>query len=407
MKKTNNIKKVNIKASPVHYITGVVFIALIVIIICFVLKPTDKRILLKNGTIEKTEIVTAYVIKKESVIDKDIAKVMVPVVGEGSKTQKGGIIATYKSDEYKNYEETLSKMDKEILELMNDLPVIYSSEVDAIDREIYEIVKQSIGETSYAKMQEYKQRINTYINKRANIISDLSPDGAEIRKLITKRNEYESSAKKSNDNVIATMSGLVSYKTDGLEEKLFIDNINELGYSDIKEIVEKNNEIDNTTIKIVNNYEAYIVTKVPLESKEYLKESYDYNIRLLENNNQEIKGELTKICETEDGIELYFKITNGIEYLVDLREIEIEIIWWGTSGLIIENTALNKYENKEIYYVYAVKYSEIVRVPVKVSKQNDNYSVITNYTNEELKEMDLESIYKIKLHDRIIIKNEK
>ena len=51
-------------------------------------------------------------------------------------------------------------------------------------------------------MQEYKQRINSYINKRAGIIGELSPDGAEIKKLIEDRNKYEAKAKKSNDNIL-------------------------------------------------------------------------------------------------------------------------------------------------------------------------------------------------------------
>lgn len=407
MKKQSVVKKVQIKTSPVHYVTGVVFIALIILVTYLTLKPKEEQILLENDTIEKTRLITSYVVKQESIIEKDLTKVLVPVIAEGTKTQKGGIIATYKGQEYKNYEETLSEMDKEILEVMNDLPVIYSSEVDAIDNTIYELVKQSQGETSYAKMQEYKQRINTYINKRANIIGELSPDGAKIKELIRKRNEYEENAKKSNDNILAPMTGLVSYKTDGLENKLSLKEIDDLTYSGIKDIVENSNLIDNTNIKVVNNYEAYIVTKVPLEDKEYIKENNNYTLRLIERNNYEIKAKLAKVIQVEDGFELYFKVTNGIEELMDLREIEIEIIWWKTTGLVINNSALKKYDNKEAYYVYTIKYPNEVKIPVKIKRQNDKYSVIVNYEKQELEELGLESIYRIKLHDRIIIKDEK
>jgi len=407
MKKINEVKKIEIKASPVHYITGIVFIALMSLAVFFLLRPTTKRVLLENGTIEKTRIVTSYIVKQEGIIKKDIEKVLIPVIAEGSKTQKGGIIATYKGKEYKNYEQTLSKMDAEILELMNDLPVIYSSEINTIDSSIYELVKKSSDETSFAKMQEYKQKINTYINKRATIIGELSPNGAEIKDLIKQRNEFEENAKKSNDNVLAPITGLVSYKTDGLETKLSVKDINNLSYSYIKENIDNSNLIDNTSIKVVNNYEAYIVTKVPLEDKEYIKNNYNYTLRLIESNNHEIKGELVRYEEKEDGIETYFKITNGIEELIDLREIELEIIWWKTTGLVVSKEALVKYEDKEAYYVYAIKYSEIVEVPVKVSKQNDKYAIVTNYSKEELQELQIETDYTIKLHDRLIIRNAK
>lgn len=404
MKILDSVKKVKIKASPVHYVTGVAFVALIAVTLYFTFKKGNETILLENGMIEKTTIATSYVIKNETIVEKDLNKVLVPVIAEGSKTKKDGIIAIYKGEEYMDYEATLAKLDGEILELMKDLPAVYSSEVEAIDSTIYEIVKDSINETSYAKMQEYKQRINTQINKRASIIGDLSPDGAEIKKLIDKRNKYEEQAKNSNDNLLAPASGIVSYKTDGFEKKFLISKIDKLNYSDVNDMVQTTNIVDNTKIKIVNNYEAYILTKVPKEDKDYIKNNTNYKLRLLESNNYEIKGKLVKVEETAGGIELCFKITNGIEHLVDLREIEVEIIWWQSSGLVINNEALVKYNNKDAYCIYAVKYSEIVDIPVRIKKQNDNYSVIENYDYEQLTDLGLETKYKIKLHDRVIIK---
>ena len=285
MKKISSVKKVQIKASPVHYITGVVFIALIIFIISFAIKPKEERILLKNDTIEKNRLATAYVLKYETVIEKNLNKVLLPVIAEGTKTKKGGIIATYKGEEYKNYEETLNKMDNEILDLMNDLPITYSSEVEAIDNLIYALVKQSQGETSYAKMQEYKQRINTHINKRANIIGELSPDGAKIRELIEQRNKYEDTAKKSNDNVLAPTPGIVSYKTDGLETKLSAENTEKLFLQTMEK--ESHNpsypisasrqvsiDIQKTTKKKSNNC-FHQLLYFPIQKKQYIS-SHDF-----------------------------------------------------------------------------------------------------------------------------------
>ena len=404
MKKVSNIKRIDVKANPAGYIAGVLFIALILLTLYFTLKPKDVRMLLENGTIEKTGIYTAYVVKAEEVIEKEYSKVLVPIVSEGARVPKGGIIARYRGDEYSNYEETLEEMDKEILALMEDLPVVYSSEVDAIDKTIYSLVKESAEETSYSKMQEYKQRINGYVKKRAGIIGELSPTGAEIKDLIAKRNAYESKAKKSNDNIIAPIGGLVSYKVDGLEEKLDARNINNLSYSLVKSVVDANNIKSASKIKVVDNYEAYIVTKIDLENVEFLKQGYKYNLRLVEYNNQVIEAEILKSVECDDGCEVVFKITNGIENITDLRKIEMEIVWWKKTGLVAMNDILNKYDNTDAHYIYAVKYSEVVKVPVKIVRQNDKYSVVDNFSSDELKELGLETDYKIKLHDRIIYK---
>lgn len=398
--KANEIKEKS-KQNIIYIVIGFVFVIITGAILVKNILSTKEYFLLKNGTLEKTEFVTAYVVKNEKIIEKDTTKTIVPVLSNGSKAQKGGIIATYKGKEYENYEETLASMDKEILQTMQDLPTVYSSEVDTLDLSIYSLVKEIDEETSTAKMQEYKQKINNNINKRATIIGDLSPAGATVKKLIEERNEYEAKAKKSNDNIIAEMTGIVSYSTDGLEEKLKVSDIENLSYSKISKLVKETSKVASKNIKIVNNYEAYIVTKVSKENKDYINEGYEYDIRLIEDSNYELEAVLQKVVENENDIELYFKISNGIEELVDLRDIEVEIVWWQRSGMVVLNKAI--FKENDISYINVIKYSETVKIPVKVLRSNDTYSIITNYETEELETIGVSTDYEIKLHDRVVI----
>lgn len=398
--KANEIKEKS-KQNIIYIVIGFVFVIITGAILVKNILSTKEYFLLKNGTLEKTEFVTAYVVKNEKIIEKDTTKTIVPVLSNGSKAQKGGIIATYKGKEYENYEETLASMDKEILQTMQDLPTVYSSEVDTLDLSIYSLVKEIDEETSTAKMQEYKQKINNNINKRATIIGDLSPAGATVKKLIEERNEYEAKAKKSNDNIIAEMTGIVSYSTDGLEEKLKVSDIENLSYSKISKLVKETSKVASKNIKIVNNYEAYIVTKVSKENKDYINEGYEYDIRLIEDSNYELEAVLQKVVENEKDIELYFKISNGIEELVDLRDIEVEIVWWQRSGMVVLNKAI--FKENDISYINVIKYSETVKIPVKVLRSNDTYSIITNYETEELETIGVSTDYEIKLHDRVVI----
>jgi len=406
LSKVENMSEEN-KINKYYVIIGGAIMLLVVALLIFSVSENTKQYLVDQGTLEHTEITTSYIIKKEKTVDKDQTKVLVPVVAEGSKTSKGDILATYKGDEYANYEETLRDMDKEILERMQDLPTVYSSEVDAIEDTIYLLVKESIGEASYNKMQEYKQKINTNISKRANIIGELSPSGAEIRKLITERNKYEKSAKKSNDNILSPMTGIVSYNTDGLEDDLVYSNINKLDYNTIKEIVNTKKEADNTKIKVVNNYEAYVVARASLDNLEYIEAGYNYRLKLIEQDNYELLGTLEKVNKTEDGIEVYFKITNGIEHIIDLREAEIEIVWGYADGLIVPVEAINKYTEKDTYYISVIDYNGHENIPIKLKLKNDNYAVVSNYTDDELAELGLTSAYDLQLYDRIIIESKK
>ncbi len=403
------MKKINVenKINKYYVIIGSICMAAVIALLILSIKENTKQQLVQNEKLEYTELTTGYIVKQEETISKDQTKVLVPVIAEGARISKGDIIATYKGEEYKNYEQTLSQMDKEILERMQDLPAVYSSEVDAIENTIYSLVKESIGEASYNKMQEYKQKINANISKRANIIGELSPAGAEIKDLIEERNKYEADAKNSNDNILATMGGIVSYTTDGLENKFNYTNILNTSYDTIKKAIKDEKHTDNTKIKIVNNYEAYIVVKANLDNAKYMEQGDNYTLRLIEQENYELEASLEKINTLEDGIEVYFKVTNGIEHIVNLREAEIEIVWDYSIGLIVPSKALNKYDNIDAYYVTAIKYAEYENIPVLVRIENENYVLVKNYTDEELEELGLECEYNLKLYDRVIIQSDK
>lgn len=276
---------------------ALVLISLIIVVVINV-KNFKEEYMVLFGTIENIETTSAYVIKEEKVINVDNSKILIPVVPEGYRVSKGDIIETYKSKKYEDYEKHLKIMDTEILELMKDLPVVYSGEVDTIDNIIYKYIIEAVNETSYIKMQEYKNNINHQIEKRAEIIGKLSPDGAAVKKIIKKRNDYENRAKKSNNNVLATMPGIVSYKTDGLEKKIKLKNIDHLTINDLKTQI-KNLKMSNSSIKIVNNYLAYIITQVTDENKEYMVLGRNYKLNLLGDIAYEFKANLYNIKENK------------------------------------------------------------------------------------------------------------
>ena len=288
---------------------------------------------------------------------------------------------------------------------MKDLPAVYSSEAETLESYIYSLIKSSENETSYNKMQEYKQKINNYINKRANIIGNLSPTGAKVKSLIKKRNEYEQKAKKSNDNIIASKGGIILYSVDGLETKLKIKNIDKLTYDNIEQTVKQYKVKDNTKLKIVNNYEAYIVIKADKKNKGYMLQGFNYKLKLIENNNIEIDGVLYKYVENDDCVEVCFKVTNQIEELVNIRDSEFEVVWDSYEGLMVPISAITNSDG--INYVTIIRYSNNEKIPVKIRIQNEGFAIVANYSNEELEELKIESDFSLNLFDRIVVEKNK
>ena len=181
---------------------SVIFVIILAAIVLFILLYNNafnsmKTYTIVNGTVEKTSDTYAYVLKKEKVIDIDENSVAIPVVDQDQRACKDEVVAVYKNSGYKDYESEISSLDKEIQSMIKDLPAVYSNDVSNIDTQITELTKSAKKETSYVKMQEYKNKVNDLLEKKINILGELSPNGSKIRELIAKRNELKNSNKSS------------------------------------------------------------------------------------------------------------------------------------------------------------------------------------------------------------------
>jgi hypothetical protein len=118
-----------------------------------------------------------------------------------------------------------------------------------------------------------------------------------------------------------------------------------------------------------------------------------------------------KINEEEDQRIIIFKITENVENLLEYRKVSIEVVWWSFSGWKISNSAL--IEKDDLTYVKRVRAGIEEEVLVKVLRQNDTYSIVENYTDEELLELgftmeEVQELPKIKVYDEIkVSKNNK
>ncbi len=157
--------------------------------------------------------------------------------------------------------------------------------------------------------------------------------------------------------------------------------------------------------KIVNNYECYIAVFLKSDEAQEAEEGDTATLRL--SDSTEISASIEYIREEDDGkIMIIFKITKGVESLISYRKISIDVIWWSYSGLKVANSALN--QEGDIYYVIRNRVGYTDKIYVKILKQNENYSIIENYTTKELLELgyaqeEISSMKSISLYDEVQI----
>ena len=157
--------------------------------------------------------------------------------------------------------------------------------------------------------------------------------------------------------------------------------------------------------KVTNNFECYIACPINTEKSSSAKVGDLVKLNLPNATNIKAKIEYIKE-ENGDKRIIVFKIADDVENLIKYRKIYIDIIWWDYKGLKISNSSL--IEDNDLYYVEKSKAGYTEKIYVKVLRQNDTYSIVENYTDEELKELgvDLEYINKrqeLNVYDEILL----
>ena len=262
--------------------------------------------------------------------------------------------------------------------------------------------------TDVTTLTEYKKEIDDLVTKKAKIAGDLSPKGSYLNQLIEERKQYESKLNSGAEYVTAPMSGIVSYKVDGLEETLTPDNFGSINKEFLESLNLKTGKVVATSEeagKVIDNFCCYIAT---ISSSEEAKQAeVGDNVKIRLSNNAEISAEINSIANEENGeVLLILEVNEQIEELINYRKISFDLIWWDETGLKVPNKAI--VEENGLKYVVRNRAGYLSKILVNVTRQGDKYSIVTPYTAEELKELgfssgEINSYKKISLYDEIIL----
>ena len=414
MEKKN--KKVT-KKSKVNIIMPMIITTIVVaIIILYIgnsmydwLKQPTNVFLVENGEVIQEETATGYVIRDESVVQGENYKNgILKIKTEGQRVSKGDSIFRYLSESEESIKQQISEIDNQIQKIMDNNASGFSSEKKLLENQIKAQVDELYKNNNIQKNNEYKKEIDSAITKKARAIGELSPTGSELKNLINKRDELENKLKANSEYIKAPISGIVSYRIDGLEDKLKIDDFSYLNKNFLESLnLKTGSEIaeNDEKGKIINNFECYIA--VILNSNEAKNARLGDKVKLILSNLEEISATISYInVEEDDTRTIIFKITNNIEELIKYRKISIDIVWWNYKGLRVPNSSIITEDGKA--YVVRNRAGYLDKILVKILRQNETYSIIDRYTTEEFKDMgytakEINSMPKISLYDEILI----
>ena len=402
---SNYIGKRNVIISVAVFI---IILYLLYTIYLLIKQPTNV-FTVEEGKLYKEETGIGYVIRKEKVVKGENYKNgMEQIKAEGERTAVNENIFRYYSTNEENLKTKISELDIKIQEIMTSDKNVLTADMKNLENQIDGKLEDVSKLKDVSKLIEYKKDIDNLVAKKAKIVGDNSPKGSYLRDLIEERKSYENQLNSGAEYVKAPISGLVSYRVDGLEETLTPENfglINEeyLEKLDLKtgKIVATNEECG----KVIDNFSCYIA--IITDSEEAKLSKVGDNVKLRLPNNVEVKAEITNIAsENDEKRILFLKLNKQVEELINYRKITFDLIWWDSSGLKVPNQAIVEIDNLD--YVIRSRAGYLSKILIKVKKQTEKYSIVEPYTNEELKELgltdkEINNYKRISIYDEIMV----
>ena len=410
VKKTNTEKKKKINKFKFFCLLVVfVFLAAYVMFeIIGLMRNPSNTVIVKEGTVTKEETVTGVIIRDETIVQgKNLKNGMQHIVDEGDKVAVGDPIFRYLSNDESQTKQKITELDNKIsVAISENNQILYSSSTKLIDSQILDKIKELPDINSVQILKENKRNVSSLILKKAKLAGDLSPTGSTLKQLINERSKLEKQLTDGAEYIKAEKSGIVSYRIDGFEDKLNDDDFSKYTKDYIKKLNFKVGDIvpvNSEKGKIINNFKCYIAVISKSQEAKNAKEGQKISIVLP--NAQMVKGKIVRINREGNNNEvvLIIEFDEGIESLSIYRSIRVDLVWWDKVG--------NKVPNSAIFTVNGLSY--VIRsnngyndyVLVKVLKKSDEYSIVSNYSLVELKELNLKQNIStsLLLYDEIVL----
>ena len=373
----------------------------------FIVKPSD-ALVVDKGTISETETVDGYIIRNEVIVNSQNADTeIIEIKSEGAKVAKGEEIFRYKITNESEISTQIEELNNKIQEALEGQTNLFPGDIKALDAQIDKILGKTMNTNNIQTITENKKEITNYLTKKAKIAGELSPADSYINGLIAQKTELENRLSNESNNEISPMSGVVSYRVDGLETELNANKLSEITIGYLEGLNLKTGQIisKNTSKgKVLNSFSCYIAVVRKIDDKHDAKVGDKITLRT--SMDSTIKSTVQDIKEENGKQLIILEITKGVEELIKYRKISLDIVWWEKEGLRVPKSSII-YENG-LSYVVRNRAGVKTKILVKILKENDNYSIIGNYKVEELKELgfsatEIPKMSQINIYDEILV----
>lgn len=347
---------------------------------------------LRSGSLEDIIQVEACVVRDEKIIKSPVDGKCIFDISEGEKVAANYRIATILKDSAVQLMSKLYELDLDIIKKQKekgDIQEIFSEDVVKLDNEISKKVVRLAeinNQKNFSEMAAVKAQIDDLVQKKAQIIGSKSVPDTYIQTLIKQRDTLAEQIKTGTNDIISDEPGIVSYITDGYEQKLTPTGIKNLVPGFIEEIKKDSakKNWDNTDVtagstiaKLIRDIDYYFVITLDKNYISNIELNSEIRIRVNEIG-KDIIGKIDYISKESNGSHIVSIRVNKSQYeTLDLRVINIELITNYYQGLKIPLKSLKSFNLAEMKAeIVLVKAGYASIRPVLIKGMNEEFAII-------------------------------
>ncbi len=236
------------KRHIIYIIFAVIVIYIFYSIFLLVRKPTD-TVTINSGVVTLEESATGYIIREEQVLKGNNYKNgLTAIVSEGERAAKGQTIFRYSSGQEDEIKAKIEEVNLKLQDALAKQTVITpTTDIKNLEKQIDEKIQNLRNLTDIHTITEYKKEIEELASKKAKIVGALSQSGAYIQELTKQKEQYEAQLISDSEYITAPVSGVVSYRVDGLEDALSTNDLSNLTEEKLENLGLKTGKIISTS----------------------------------------------------------------------------------------------------------------------------------------------------------------
>ena len=357
----------------------------------------------------------AIFIRDEDVVTSSKTGTMVYNVKDGSRVEKGGVIANvFSSESEANSYAQLSAINKQIAYYENIILLTNASNtsLEVIDTNIQNSLNTYIRDLASGKLDKVSDSVSEVIdniNNRKITIGENIDVNSILNELYAQKKNIEGTLTK-NDSVKATEAGYFVSGVNGNEGTADYSKATELSVSNINSIIkgDKKKADSNAVGKIIKSFDWYVALVVKDSDIVSLETDTKVTVVFPQSDVGELSASVAAInhdSENSHKVAFVLKLDNMDENIAKIRSSKVEIRFNKYEGIKIPNDALRAVtlkdkktgEEKTQKCVYVLSGNIVKRKFVEVIYNGEDYVLAMSNTTQ--------TGY-VRLYDRIITKGE-